>query len=222
MTIRRESLSTGRDVRRFDAVIWMRFTTTSNDCEISMYDPERYHRCSIQLQEYDHTASTAYFITVVTYARMPHLAHYQNGALNVSVIGQIAIECWRDLPRQYPTVALDTYSIMPDYIQGVIVLTNATNVVTLYGGSQPARSILSSPIGAIVGSYKMSVLKQARLFNGTLRMPFWQRNYYEHLIRSGDNLSHIRQSIYATPNEGSIAPLDTCNDLTRTETGDLS
>jgi hypothetical protein len=54
-------------------------------------------------------------------------------------------------------------------------------------------------LGRLIGSFKTVSTKQ---LNEILRTPgkiFWQRNYYEHVIRSEKSLNAIRQYIEANP-----------------------
>jgi REP element-mobilizing transposase RayT len=54
-------------------------------------------------------------------------------------------------------------------------------------------------LGAIIGQYKSLVTKQINRARGTPGTPVWQRNYYEHIIRNGDELDRIRQYIANNP-----------------------
>ena len=54
-------------------------------------------------------------------------------------------------------------------------------------------------MGAIVRAFKsLSAIGCNRLL-GRARQPFWQRNYYEHVIRNEASLNRIRQYIIDNP-----------------------
>ncbi|MBN2547756.1 MAG: hypothetical protein JXB15_01260 [Anaerolineales bacterium] len=49
-------------------------------------------------------------------------------------------------------------------------------------------------LGAYIGQFKSRLAKRLKL-----PMPFWQRNYYEHIIRNDDELNRIRVYIQDNP-----------------------
>ncbi len=66
--------------------------------------------------------------------------------------------------------------------------------------SQPSPSILRSPsktLGSIVRGFKIGVTKWVRAHTDVHRV--WQRNYYEHIVRSEADLARIRAYIQNNP-----------------------
>lgn len=51
----------------------------------------------------------------------------------------------------------------------------------------------------IIGYFKMQTAKRINLLRGTPGQPFWQRNYYEHVIRNERELEAISDYIIANP-----------------------
>lgn len=47
--------------------------------------------------------------------------------------------------------------------------------------------------------YKSATAKRINLLRGTPGTPVWQRNYYEHIIRSDADLRRVREYIEANP-----------------------
>ena len=56
-----------------------------------------------------------------------------------------------------------------------------------------------APLGAIVGQFKSIVTKQSQFIPTPPTHPIWQRNYYDHIIRSAASLEKIRQYIIENP-----------------------
>jgi putative transposase len=54
-------------------------------------------------------------------------------------------------------------------------------------------------LGTIVGAYKSTTARLINGINHTPGAPFWQRNYYEHIIRSEEDLDRIRVYIQDNP-----------------------
>ena len=85
-----------------------------------MYDPEKHHRRSIRLKEYDYSRQGAYFVTVCVKNKENSLGKIIDGEVVLSEIGKISEKCWNEIPTHYPCVQLDKYVIMPNHIHGVI------------------------------------------------------------------------------------------------------
>jgi hypothetical protein len=54
-------------------------------------------------------------------------------------------------------------------------------------------------LGAVVGSFKSACTKRINEIRGTAGEPLWQRNYYEHIIRTAAALDSIRHYIADNP-----------------------
>ena len=51
----------------------------------------------------------------------------------------------------------------------------------------------------VVRAFKTFSSRRINAFQGTTGTPFWQRNYYEHIIRNEEDLNRIRQYIEDNP-----------------------
>ena len=184
------------------------------------YDPHRYHRRSIRLEEYDYAQRGAYFITIVTKERAFLFGNVVNGQMGLVECGEIARECWQDIPAHFPNVDLDGFVIMPNHVHGVLVLTDdratgvgATHASPLRNASPPPHSPPTdgaplsglprgperASVGAVVGSYKSAVSRRVNAAPGTPGLPVWQRNYHEHIIRDEALLNRVRQYVLDNP-----------------------
>ncbi|WP_375502519.1 transposase [uncultured Nostoc sp.] len=54
-------------------------------------------------------------------------------------------------------------------------------------------------LGSFIAGFKMAVTKRINLLRGTPRVPIWQRNYYEHIIRNEAALYKIREYVQTNP-----------------------
>ncbi len=176
------------------------------------YDPNRHHRRSIRLKGYDYTQPGAYFITIVTYERMPLFGDIVNGEMRLNAIGRVAERCWLDIPSHFPHVALDAFVIMPNHVHGILwivesppetpEMVGAKNFLPLPPPSSPPSSTerprgTSKTIGSVIRGFKIGVTKWVR--QNTDIYIVWQRNYYEHIIRHERALNAIRQYIIENP-----------------------
>ena len=86
---------------------------------------------------------------------------------------------------------------MPNHVHGIVVLGEAGE---LEGAASRAPTTRTQPtLGEVVLAFKsLSAIRANRILNRT-GLPFWQRNYYERVIRDEQELGRIRQYIRDNP-----------------------
>jgi hypothetical protein len=62
-----------------------------------------------------------------------------------------------------------------------------------------SNNVVPGSLGAIIRAFKSAVTKCINEHRGTPGAPVWQRNYYEHIIRSEESLRRIREYIANNP-----------------------
>jgi putative transposase len=173
--------------------------------------PGRHHRRSIRLQGYDYTRQGAYFTTICTHKRECVLGDIVEDQMVLSSAGRIVEECWLAIPEHFPQVDLDAFVVMPNHLHGILILAGredngtmrkameAAMGGTIYraptGRQEHFRQPVAGSIPTIVRTFKAAVSRKADLASGF----GWQRNYYEHIIRSEGDLSRIREYIVNNP-----------------------
>ena len=55
------------------------------------------------------------------------------------------------------------------------------------------------PLGRLIGAFKTVSTKEINLMRGTPGVAFWQRSFYDHVIRSDHDLNRIRAYIRYNP-----------------------
>lgn len=168
-------------------------------------------RRSIRLKDYDYTQNGAYFVTICTHEKRCIFGQVVDGAMAVNKWGQIVMDEWEQTATVRPNVALDAFVVMPNHVHGVIVITNGvddavgathnnTNLVGATRRVAPTSATLQSgSLGAIIGQFKSMVTKRINRLPDAPDHPIWQRNYYEHIIRSEEALNQIRAYIVNNP-----------------------
>ena len=128
----------------------------------------------------------------------------------LSPIGKMVNKWWRKIPEKFLVTSLDEYILVPNHIHGIIWIAN--NDV---GTDQRVRPILEGAhtgapvqkkvkLGDVVQWFKtMSTNEYIRNVKGKnwlrFNKRFWQRNYYEHIIRNDEDLNEIREYIRNNP-----------------------
>ncbi len=67
----------------------------------------------------------------------------------------------------------------------------------MHAESRPG--LVQDSLGAIVGQFKRAVTIESRALVPAPARPIWQRNYYDHVIRSQESLNRIRWYIQENP-----------------------
>jgi putative transposase len=169
-------------------------------------------RRSIRLREYDYSQIGQYFITICAYEMRNVFGRIANGTVVLSVVGRIAIDCWRDIPQHFAHVELDAFVIMPNHLHGILTIRRCH--ATQSPGSiedghgcpvplQPSLEGFQRPsVGAIptiIRSYKQSVTYLARQRFTRPSLPIWQTNYYERVLRDGKEFAQASRYIFENP-----------------------
>lgn len=176
------------------------------------YDPQKHHRQSIRLRQYDYAWPGAYFVTICVREKECVLGDIMNGAMRLSEWGQIVHEFWDAIPNHFPNVIVDGRVTMPNHGHAIINIgydrrgaVAAPNDATSNTATRPAgktgeeTSPLRPTLGQIVAYYKYQTTKRINELRGTPGIPFWQRNYWEHVVRDDIDLNRIRQYIENNP-----------------------
>ena len=163
----------------------------------------KYRIKSIRLEGWDYSADGYYSITICTKNRECVLGDIINGRTKLSIIGEIIFNNWHEIPNHFEDVILDEFVIMPNHLHGIIIVENNNNFVKI-----PVETIheLSLPkhrrkmlIPTIIGKFKMQTAKSINTIRKTAGNPFWQRGYYEHIIRNERKLHIHRNYIINNP-----------------------
>lgn len=159
------------------------------------YDPDRHHRRSIRLQNYDYAQAGAYFITICVHqgwltregissaANDIRLGIISESEMHLNQYGELVKTYWDKIPIHHPRVELDEFVIMPNHLHGIIVIDKS--------GKTGIPAMIR-----IFKSFSTTRINQLRKMRGA---PVWQRNYYEHIIRNEADLARIREYVVNNP-----------------------
>jgi len=180
------------------------------------FDPQKHHRASSRLRDFDYSFAGAYFITVVAYRREMLFGEIVNGELKINRRGEIVREEWFASANIRKEIRLfeDEFVLMPNHIHGIVwivdddsrfvvganhpVANGRTKLLHTVGadGRPPLRRKPRS-LGSFVAGFKSSVTKRIR--DELNETGIWQRNYHDRIIRNDKELSAIREYIESNP-----------------------
>ncbi len=167
-----------------------------------------HHRRSIRIKGYDYAQPGAYFITVCTYNHEFLFGEVANDEMRLNTFGHIVKSSWHDLSNHYSNLLLDAFTAMPNHVHGIIIITD----VGVGAGLKPAptnaiptntqaikRPTERHGLPEVVRAFKTFSSRRINALRGTPGVPVWQRNYYEHVVRSEEALKRIREYIATNP-----------------------
>ena len=193
------------------------------------YNPRVHRRRSIRLPGCDYTQARAYFVTVCTAQKQCLLGEVVNEDVVLSDFGHIVHEEWQNTAILRPYVGLDAFVVMPNHVHGIIIIhdtntvgaqraaplhtapqhvneRNIGNAAPLHTATRREASrgttsgnVAPGSLGAIVRSFKSTVTKRVNEARQTAGEPFWQRNYYERVIRHEEEYNRNRAYILDNP-----------------------
>lgn len=166
-------------------------------------------RKPIRLSNYDYSRAGVYFVTMVVQYRAQWLGRIQEERMNLSKIGNIVDNCWKEIPRHFANVELDQYIMMPNHVHGIITIHDVGAAhVRPDSGARIAGRIYASPtdngdrtkmlLSKIIHGFKSSATRIICRENRAIAFG-WQRSFHDRIIRNENELSKIRQYIWDNP-----------------------
>ena len=150
-------------------------------------------RRSIRLRGYDYSQVGGYFVTICTHNRECLFGEIVDATLRLNDLARGVAKCWQWLAEQYPQVRLDEWIVMPNHFHGILLIMDERR-----GGSRTAPT-KQKPLGRLIGAFKTVSTKHINEHRGIPYAPVWQRNYYEHVIRSQREFEIMREYIATNP-----------------------
>jgi len=130
------------------------------------------YRKNVRLRHYDYSNDGAYFVTICTDRKQNLIGDEERSVIEQELKG---------LEDRFWGVKIDYYVIMNNHLH-VILLFNQANV----------------SLPKVIQAFKsLTTLRLKR--QGYKGKVFWQRNYYEHIIRSEEALKKIREYVLNNP-----------------------
>lgn len=148
-------------------------------------------RRNLRLAGWDYRSPGAYGITVVSQHREWFFGEVVEGRMVPNPVGAMVATVWQGIVHEYPRVTLDAFVVMPNHLHAIVWLS--------------AEGPAGNPVlGDVVQRFKtITTIRYSAGVHDHDWPPYdrrlWQRSYYDHVIRSADDLDHARRYIAANP-----------------------
>ena len=180
-----------------------------------------------RLQGFDYTSPGAYFVTICTQNRANVFGEIIESEMKLNEYAEIAKNYWLYINRHFSNVRSDEFVIMPDHFHGIVFIIDTTIIDSVGDGSpvpyatgekltlssvsttgeetSPLQvknvdwSVKKPTLGQIVGYFKYQSAKRINEMRDTPGVKIWQRSFYDHVIRTDEDLAVLRDYILNNP-----------------------
>ena len=123
-----------------------------------------------------------YFVTICTQDKACRFGNVVDDEMLLNSVGKMIESEWLALPQHFEHVGLDSFVVMPNHIHGIIALSK--NI--------PLSRVIQVFKSVSTNEYIRGVQQHGwEKFDGT----FWQRSYYDHVIRNDKDLFRVQEYI---------------------------
>ncbi len=146
-----------------------------------------------RLKDYDYSQDGYYFVTICTKDKKDFFGSVAKGKMIPNKHGEIAKQCWCELPRHYLNCLLDLFVIMPNHVHGIIVIDSKKIVGN---GFKPFPTHDLSEIIRGFKTFSSRRINEEMAGNDRFQ---WQKSFYDHVIRNERSLHNLKQYIQNNP-----------------------
>ena len=184
-----------------------------------------------RLPGYDYSSAGAYFITICTRGRQPHLGAIHDGEMHYSAIGRFVVDNINGIEDRLPHLQVNEWVVMPDHIHLVLTIhprcegydglpehvlmaerAAAKRVPTVW--ETGLRPLVAKSVESFINHFKGRVTRWCGLWDH--REFGWQARFHDRIIRDLEEyravVAYVQNNvsawdaIYARPDEPFVLP----------------
>lgn len=154
---------------------------------------DRPHRKHTRWPGFDYRLPGPYHVVACTEGRLNRFADICNDMRTMHPSGAMVEHVWKSGPERFPAIRLDAFVIMPNHVHLVFWF-------------EPTDSEQSPTVGDVMKWFKSETTVLFGRGVRELGWPayegrLWQRNYYDHVIRTAQELDAVRRYIENNPHQ---------------------
>ena len=184
-----------------------------------VYDPQKHHRRSTRLPGFDYSQPGYYFVTFCVHLRECLLADVIGDSVGLSTFGQIVRDVFDQTAVNLWNVSIDQDVVMPNHAHVIYRIHEWTQEIETAFALEvsvrsqsdplapdlPIRSLTRKPtLGQIVAFHKYETTRRINRARNMAGTRFWQRGFYEHIVRTQRELDAIRRYIINNPRQWAL------------------
>jgi putative transposase len=157
-------------------------------------------RKSLRLPFRDYSAPGTYFVTICAENNRCIFGQVEKACVQLTPLGEVVRECWVGIPVHYLNAKLHPFIVMPNHLHGLIELVPTTGKprLEIRPRAFDPSGVPPGSLSAIVRSFKAIVTKRAHK-EIRLTEEIWHRNYFERVVRDGEEFSNATRYIAENP-----------------------
>lgn len=140
-------------------------------------------RNDIRLKAFDYRSPGIYLVTLVTDRRARSLATISRDGVSLLPWGRVVEHHLALLPAWRPNVEILGHIVMPDHVHVILQFCEE----------------IGAGLGGVVNCLKGGITREINLLRRTDGAVFWQRNYWERVLRSEADLERCRHYLTDNP-----------------------
>ncbi len=192
---------------------------------------ENFRRQSLRMRGYDYTQKGAYFVTICIKNRECLLGEITDGKSRLNLFGKIVQYHWQKIPVHFHHVKLDEFVFMPNHMHGILLFVDEggkknDNAASMHFNQTPLKleentsgnastlpdkpppcGTLPGSLSAVIQNFSSITTRKINRIRKTPGTGFWQRNYWDRIIRNETELNRCRKYIIENPSKWSLDKL---------------
>ena len=154
-------------------------------------------RHSIRLRGFAYAQEGAYFLTICAYNRRCLFGNVKDSRVELTALGKIVDECWAAIPLHFPHTGVPSHVVMPNHLHGIVLLYSDPR----RNGKRPEafQKPVAGSVPTIARAFKAAVTREARRYGLEPPHDLWQHNYFERVLRNGQECTNAMRYILENP-----------------------
>ena len=147
-------------------------------------------------------------MTICTPDRQCILGSITAGKMRLSRVGNIVREAWLALPERFAGLTLYEFVVMPNHFHALLGVVGAGLAPPGAGNGamSPGSRDRTSSLFAIMRVFKSISTRVVHCESCMNGQRLWQRGYFEHIVRNGDDFDNARRYILENPQRWEMDP----------------
>ena len=155
-------------------------------------------RKSLRLPCYDYSQGGVYFVTICTQNRRECLSDVCRGGALLRPAGQIVQREISAMESRF-SITVDKYVIMPNHIHLLLSTAGEGAVTRAEQSPAPTTGVAMPSLSDMICVLKSVTAKEINRMENTPGRRFWQRSFYDHVIRNERDYLRAWQYIEDNP-----------------------
>jgi len=151
------------------------------------------NRKANRLRYFDYSYDGVYFITICTKNRENRFGEIQFEKMQLNQCGNIADQFWREIPKHFHDIKIDSFVVMPNHVHGLIAIKKTKGFEYKY----PLFPRNHEYLCRVMQQYKAAVTRQVNKIEECVFS--WQRSFWDRYVRDEDELERARHYIWSNP-----------------------